>query len=278
MVMDGDDPVITGRRGRLKALDDYFKGMSVVAITEHTLRKFKAGRMENGVAGPTCNRSLAYLRRMFKLAQRQGKVANVPYFPMERESEPREGFLERPDFERLRGAMPQHLHPALTFCYETGCRTGAMGKIIWPWVNLAKREVNLPPGIVKNRKPLTLPLSRELVAMLKKKFQTNGPVFDMKNFRREWFKACVKIGVGEKTGPGWYQYKGLTPHDFRRSAVRNLIKAGVDQATAMKITGHRALSVFQRYNIVSTEQLHAAMAKVSNNARTTQNAVRSSRK
>jgi len=62
------------------------------------------------------------------------------------------------------------------------------------------REVNLPPGIVKNRKPLTLPLSRKLVAMLKKKFQTNGPVFNMKNFRREWFKACVKIGVGEKTG------------------------------------------------------------------------------
>jgi integrase len=140
-------------------------------------------------------------------------------------------------------------------------------------MNLAKREVNLPPGIVKNRKPLTLPLSRELVAMLKKKFQTNGPVFDMKNFRREWFKACVKIGVGEKTGPEWYQYKGLTPHDFRRFAVRNLINAGVGQATAMKITGHRTLSAFQRYNIVSTEQLHEAMAKVTKNAETTQNAV-----
>jgi integrase len=100
----------------------------------------------------------------------------------------------------------------------------------------------------------------------------------MKNFRSEWFKACVKIEMGEKTGPEWYQYKGLTPRDFRRSAVRNLINAGVDRATAMKIAGHRTLSVFQRYNIVSTEQLHAAMAKVSNNARTTQSAARSSRK
>jgi integrase len=278
LVMDGDDPVITGRRGHLKALDDHFKGMSVVVITEHTLRRFKTERMENGVAGPTCNRSLAYLRRMFKLAQRQGKVVNVPYFPMERESEPREGFLERSDFERLRAAMPEHLHPALTFCYETGCRTGAMEKIIWPWVNLARQEVSLPPGIVKNRKPLTLPLSVELVGMLKKKFQTNGSVFAMQNFRREWFKACVKIGVGEKAGPEWYQYKGLTPHDFRRSAVRNLINAGVDQATAMKISGHRTLSVFLRYDIVSTEQLHAAMAKVSNNATTTQSAVGNSRK
>ncbi len=273
LVMDGDNPVITGRRGHLKALDDYFKGMRVVAITEHMLRKFKAERVENGVAGPTCNRSLAYLRRMFKLAQQQGKVSNVPYFPMQRESEPREGFVERPDFERLRAEMPEHLHPALTFCYETGCRTGAAVKIIWPWVNLATREVNLPPGIVKNRKPLIVPLSDELVAMLKKKFQASGQVFKMKNFRREWIKACVKLGFGVKTGPKWYAYEGLTPHDFRRSAVRNLINAGVGQATAMKITGHRTISVFERYNIVSTEQLHEAMEKVTKNAKTTQNAV-----
>jgi hypothetical protein len=48
LVMDGEDPVTTGRRGHLKALDGYFKGMSAVAITVHTLRKFKAERMANG--------------------------------------------------------------------------------------------------------------------------------------------------------------------------------------------------------------------------------------
>src|SRR5215469_7407904 len=98
---------------------------------------------------------------------------------------------------------------------------------------------------------LTLPLSRELVAMLKRKIQRSGPLFNMKNFKREWIKGCVKIGVGEQTGPEWYQYKGLTPHDLRRSAVRNLTNAGVGQATAMKITGHRTVSLFERYNIVA---------------------------
>jgi hypothetical protein len=68
-------------------------------------------------------------------------------------------------------------------------------------------------------------------------------------------KACVKCGLGEKTGKAWYQYKGLVPHDFRRSAVRNLVNAGVDTATAMKITGHRTLHIFMRYNIISTGQL-----------------------
>src|SRR2546429_6128309 len=78
-------------------------------------------------------------------------------------------------------------------------------------------------------------------------------------FRRAWIKACVKCGLGEKTGKAWYQYKGLVPHDFRRSAVRNLVNAGVDTATAMKITGQRTLHIFMRYNIISTGQLHEAM-------------------
>ena len=56
------------------------------------------------------------------------------------------------------------------------------------------------------------------------------------------------------------------------------MNAGVGQTTAMKITGHRTVSVFERCNIVSTEQLHEALAKVSNNARTTQNAGIVSRK
>jgi integrase len=112
-----------------------------------------------------------------------------------------------------------------------------MAKVVWPWVNLAEQEISLPPGIIKNRKPLIVPLSDELTAILKKKFRGHGTVFETKNFRREWIKACVKCGLGEKTGEAWYQYTGLVPHDFRRSAVRNLANAGVDTATAMKDYG-----------------------------------------
>jgi integrase len=236
--------------------------MKVASITTDVLRDYSAKRMQQGVSGPTVNRNLAVLRRMFKLAEQEHRVSIVPHFPMHKESEARQGFLERPEFERLRAEMPEHLHPALTFCYEAGGRIGAMKQVIWPWVNLAKQEISFPPGIVKNRKPLIVPLSDELVAMLKKKFQGVGPVFEVENFRREWNKACVKCGLGEKTGQAWYQYKGLVPHDFRRSAVRNLINAGVDQAAAMKITGHRTIHVFLRYNIIWTDQLHEAMEKV----------------
>jgi hypothetical protein len=56
--------------------------------------------------------------------------------------------------------------------------------------------------------------------------------------------------------------EGLITHDFRRSAVRNLINAGNDQTKAMKITGHRTTAVFQQYNIVTTDDVHEASDKV----------------
>jgi hypothetical protein len=56
--------------------------------------------------------------------------------------------------------------------------------------------------------------------------------------------------------------KGLMVHDLQRSAVRNLMDGGVQQAVAMKISGHRDASVFQRYNVVDANQTAEAMQRV----------------
>jgi site-specific recombinase XerD len=89
LAMDGDDIVISGKKGLLKALDGYFFGMKVQSITTDVIRKFVAKRKAEGVTSPSINRNLARLRRMFKLAQREGKISSEPHFPMGKESKPR---------------------------------------------------------------------------------------------------------------------------------------------------------------------------------------------
>ena len=69
--------------------------------------------------------------------------------------------------------------------------------------------------------------------------------------------------INTKTNEGDNRrYTGLYPHDFRRSASRNLIKAGVPRGTAMLITGLKTESIFERYNIKNTADAEVAHMKV----------------
>jgi hypothetical protein len=98
--------------------------------------------------------------------------------------------------------------------------------------------------------------------MLKKLFRKNGPVFDTSNFRKAFQTAACAVALGRKLGPEAWQYEGLLLYDLPRSAIRNMKRAGVDTAVAMKISGHKTLRVFQRYNITSVDDVKGAMEAV----------------
>jgi integrase len=69
------------------------------------------------------------------------------------------------------------------------------------------------------------------------------------DYRIAWRTACRKAGVA-----------GTLKHDMRRSAARNLIRAGVPADTVMSYTGHKSRSMLTRYNIIDQEKDHASAA------------------
>ena len=66
----------------------------------------------------------------------------------------------------------------------------------------------------------------------------------------------------DEGGYPWYSYRGLLLHDLRRSAVRNLANAAVPERVATQITGHKTRAVFDKYHIVSTDDVSNAMRRL----------------
>ena len=129
----------------------------------------------------------------------------------------------------------------MTFLYYTGCRTGATSRITSEMVSKDCTEIELPAEIMKNDEPLLLPLVGPLegISTLLKEMRKSFPkpadrVFNFRNFRFAWNKTRDRLGLG-KFDKKLRHYDGQKPHEFRRSASRNLIKAGVNRRIAIKL-------------------------------------------
>ena len=246
----------------LKHLGPFFNGLRVADITTTRTNEYIAQRQNEGAANATINRELAALKRMFTLASRctPPKIAQAPYIAMLAENNTRKGFFEHEEFLALRAALPDYLKGFVTFAYKTGWRLREITGLTWDRVDLGLGIVRLEAGETKNKEARTLSLDLELRAVLKDQFTGRhlGCPFvfhrdgqRIKDFRGSWFTACKKARV-----------KARLFHDLRRTAVRNMVRAGVPERVAMTISGHKTRTVFDRYNIVNADDLKHAAAKV----------------
>ena len=241
-------------------------------LTSQALQNYMAARLAEGIANATINRELALLRRALKLGAEATPplVTKIPKFPTLEENNVRKGFFEDAEYRALFQELPSYLKPVLAFAYYTGCRKGEILGLRWAQVDLNRKLVRLEAGETKNDEPRVIPMVSELhqlLSMQRARRDAEFPACEwvffgetgdrIRNFRYAWDMACTRAKIIKPDGKPARLF-----HDLRRTGVRNLVRAGVPDAVAMKISGHKTRAVFDRYNIVSERDLLEAATKL----------------
>jgi integrase len=221
------------------------------------------------------------------LAYRNKKLLRLPIIDRLKEAKPRAGFFERGQFEAVKRHLRSDLQVAVTIAHTFGWRMQSeVLTLELRQVDLRAATIRLDPGQTKNddgrlvyltpelKMLLTVQVDRVMALMrarstvipylfphLKGRFQGQR----IRDFRKTWATACKRAGLAvtvEENGK-----KVIRPlfirHDFRRTAVRNMVNAGIPERVAMTVTGHKTRAVFDRYHIVSPADLQEASRKLS---------------
>jgi len=245
-------------------LKPFFSGRMAGRITTDLIAEYIAQRLDKCIKPSTVNRELQVFHAMFKQATQSTppKIQHVPVFPPRlEEGAPRSGFLRAEGYNKLMETCKSRvLRAIIATAYTYGLRKGELLKLRVKQLDFESKTIHLFTGETKSGEGRTVGMTQEVLDLLTacaKDKQPNDPVFTwpsgkpVKDFRGSWEALTKATGLPD-----------LLLHDFRRTAARNLVRAGVDRDTARRITGHKTDSIFSRYNIVAEDDLIEAARKL----------------
>ncbi len=260
-------------RSHLKHIREAFGDWRAVEVTEEEVVRYIFRRRAAGAAPATVNRETQLLDQALRpfLKKCRLPALEIRYLP---EDNTREGYFERAEIEAVVPHLPEVLQDLTRFGYVTGWRRGELVSLAWANVDREARAIRLSWRKSKNKRTRLMPLEGELWEIIERRwaareyrtrdgqtvispyvFHQGGRAIG--DFRKSWATACRNAGLG-----------GRLFHDLRRSAIRNMIKAGTARGVAMKISGHRTEAVFERYNITDDEDIREAVFKTQAYVRT----------
>jgi integrase len=215
-----------------------------------------SGRAPYGPTKPaSVNRELACFKTIFSKAMKNGKAERNPAQGVKllKENNERNRILNPEEYVLLLAQCPEHLAPIVKVAYYTAMRQGEILNLTWGQIDLKGGFINLAPGDCKTNEGRLVPLTRELVEMLKamprglpavKVFTYEGRQIGV--IKTAFKAACKRAGIED-----------FCFHDLRHSAINNWRLQGHDYFRIMAATGHKTMTVFKRYNTVSREELRA---------------------
>jgi len=279
----------------LAALDKFFEHTSetpshtpAVSISDDTAARFIRERRTEGVSDGTIRGSLALLVQMFSRAKSTNKLSNVPKITLPKAPESKNDFIREPELAVLLKALPERLHPILTFLFYQGTRSSEAAGIKWSQIDLNRGLYSPKAAMTKTGEKNVRPLHDKVLSAMRTlgAHEPDELVFDTTNLRKSFMKASVKLGFSKyawvcgqcgavdgsnpkrqavcdnpecSAPPTHWRHAGLTIHGFRRSCVVYYRERGISDAVIRSITGHKTLAVYNDYNVVDVRAAKAAM-------------------
>lgn len=258
-------------QARTKMLLDRLGNPPALSVTTDRLTAMVAELQREGYADGTINLVLAALKRAFFLAIYARRLSRdaLPYIPMLTLRNARKGFFEPDELDLILAQMAPEHRPVVRVAYITGWRVESeLLTRQWRHVDFDAGWLRLDPEETKNRQGRMFPVIPSLRAALE----------DQRAITRalETRRGCVIPWVFHRhTGARWRSlqyvwqearkaagFPSRLMHDMRRTAARNLIRAGLSEGWAMSYTGHQTASVFRRYAIIDEGMLREGGAKL----------------
>ncbi len=231
-------------------------------VTSSMIDHFIEQKQRAAYANATINRWLEALKRAYILGMSATPplVYSAPKFQFLEEDNVREGFLEHDQYLALRRELPDHQRIVLEIGYHLGMRRGEILSLRWDQIDWSENLIRLERRQTKNKRGRWAPMYGELRACLDMAYSARCPDCPfvvvwcgqgIVQSKTAWNKARMRAGVPD-----------LLVHDLRRTAVRNMVRAGIPEKQAMLISGHRTRSIFDRYDITDERDIRAAGQKL----------------
>jgi integrase len=241
-------------------LKPFFAHLRAIEVTSTLVAQYVDARQKEEASNGTINRELAALKRLFSIARHSNKVTTAPYIAMLKEDNTRKGFLESKQQDKLAAECAKvglWMRAIFEVGVTYGWRHGELLGLRVSQVNMLAGCIRLEPGTTKNREGRQVTMTPQVRSLLEQCIHEKTPdkfVFTrddgtpVRDFRGVWAAACEAAKV-----------PNLLFHDLRRTAARNLRRAGVAEGVIQKIGGWKTRSVFERYAIVSDRDISDAM-------------------
>jgi integrase len=257
---------LDGRRTKRRILEywdhvEAFFGAETRALDVTTVRldDYAAARLAQGAALQTTKNERAAVRRGFKLAMEKGLLAAMPVFKLPAVRNARSGFFEEGDFAALLLELPVDVRPVVEFLHATGWRVSEALTLVWDAIDWEGHIIRLAERATKGGEARVFPFGEapSLKALLEARWAARDGLWvfhrggkRIRDFRHAWASACARAGCA-----------GRLVHDLRRTAARDMRRAGISEGEIMRLCGWRTRSMFDRYNIIDEQDLARAVAR-----------------